>query len=154
MCCKLLRHCSEVVPLVMRPTELVQCIEYGDNSYFVWILHLFFARTSLPSFFAFYYLVQVDYSTNLEECSLFGLLGRCASLWFLLGFSSTCWVTTSVWVGPSSPFLDLVHGFYSRLGSYPSHNEHRQRESIITRKKKLIKNFTTIDMTLLVVNKK
>ena len=119
--CKLLRNYSEVFPPLMWLAKLVQCIECGGDGYFVWILPFFFVCTSLLSSSVFCYLVQVVCLTIPKECSLFGLLKRLASLWFLFEFLSACWVRTNGWMGPS-PSSNLTHRLNSVLGYYSSHN--------------------------------
>ena len=88
-------NCSGVILPLMRPVELVQCIECRSDEYFMWIFSFFFTCTSLPFSLVFCLLVQVAYLKPSEECSLFGLLGRSASLVLILGLLSTCWAKTN-----------------------------------------------------------
>ena len=120
MCCKLWGYYSRVIPPLMRPTELVLCIELGCDDYFIWTFPFFFACTSILSSSVFCLSVQVAYSTLPEKRSLFKLLRESASSSFLLEFSSMCWARTDVWVGPSIS-SDWAHRPYSVLRSYPSH---------------------------------
>ena len=73
MCCKLWRHCLEIIPPLMWSIELVQCIECGDDGYFVWILPFFFACTSLSFSLIFCFLVQVACLTPPNESSAWSL---------------------------------------------------------------------------------
>ena len=92
--CELWDYCLRVISLLMWLVELVQCIECGGDSYFTWIFSFFFTCTSLPSSSVSCHLVQVACLTLPKIGSLIGLLRESASLSFLLGFSSVCWVRT------------------------------------------------------------
>ena len=92
--CELWDYCLRVTSLLMWLVELVQCIECGGDSYFTWIFSFFFTCTSLPSSSVSCHLVQVACLTLPKIGSLIGLLRESASLSFLLGFSSVCWVRT------------------------------------------------------------
>ena len=86
---------------LMRPAELVQCIECGGNGYFTWIFSFFFTCTSLPHSSVFCLLVQVAYLKPFEECSLFELLERSASSVSILRLLSTYWAMTDKRMGLS-----------------------------------------------------
>ena len=83
-----------ILPL-MRPVELVQCIECKCDGYFTWIFPFFFTCTFLPHSSAFCLLVQVACSKPLEECSFFRLLGQLASSASILELLSMYWVRTN-----------------------------------------------------------
>ena len=101
MCCKLWGYCSGVILLLMRPAELVQCIECGGDGYFTWIFPFFFACTFLPHSSVFCLLVQVACSKPPKECSLFRLLGQLASSASILRLLSMYWVRTNKGMGSS-----------------------------------------------------
>ena len=59
MCCELWDYYSGVISSLMRPTELVQCIECEVDGYFPQIFPVFFTCTSLMSSMVPCSLVQV-----------------------------------------------------------------------------------------------
>ena len=89
-----------ILPL-MRPVELMQCIECRDDGYFTWILPFFFACTSLPPSSIFCLMVYVACLKPFKERSLFRLLKRSTSSASPLGFTSMYQVRTDKRIGPS-----------------------------------------------------
>ena len=122
---------------LIRPTELVQCIEFGGDGYLPQIFPFFFTCTTLMSSMVHYSFVQVTSWMIPKVHSFIMLLERWVFTSSLLGPLSTCWArigvisTSSIlellsmcqtWISAQMgllPSSDWAHGLYVVLGPFP-----------------------------------